>query len=432
MTLQSCQAGSTTGFPLRLSDTLSTVSQSELNTITNTNEITVQWGPVANTTISTSSFTVTGFDSIANNTTLTLGGANYKCSTAMSITRIQHLQFCNDKNAVAECIQSFQIELPQSGKPDIVLITRPIVFNTTTSTLFWNAVDTSIKDGSNVSAPVDLKSLYAYENGELLPSINYQTCLPVKILNYSGSDAITGSIIVRVNVIMSPIYISVNDAGLGNNRIPSKYSFLPSVKNLFTAASQSAIFQFNTGLDTYPSSSNHNYLPLAPSGYITAAAALSKIELALPASLIGQPISSLTTTAPPTLPKSTNKNKQYKCYKINPTKDIQNGQILVDPTTGQSLSQSMTDQAEVEDPEITAALNGTPPKVSGMLPGDIQFILSIIATVLGAISLVAYFWYIKHVFFNLKDLNWGILHTLIFTGLFTGLIIFSVFFDKKS
>ena len=126
---------------------------------------------------------------------------------------------------------------------------------------------------------------------------------------------------------------------------------------------------------------------------------------------------------------STSSTRQYRCHKIDPTKDIQNGQILVDPTTGESLSQAMADQEQ--DPEITAALNGQAPKVSGILPGDILKVLSIIATVIFSISLLAYFWYIKHVIFNLKDLNWGILHTLIFGGLLTGLIFFSIFLGKK-
>ena len=132
-----------------------------------------------------------------------------------------------------------------------------------------------------------------------------------------------------------------------------------------------------------------------PSSPVTSSITIfNLIELAVPESLMGQSLSSLYNKNPPALPISTSKQKQYKCYKIDPTKDIKDGQILVDPTTGESLSQAVADHTVGENPDLLAALNGT--DASGILPGDIEFALSILVTIVGTIVLLAYGGYIVH------------------------------------
>jgi len=452
MSLQSCQPGSTVGFPLKLLHNLfdswaaaSSTTEAALKPNTLVNDITVNWGPIQRgaqikATTSASSFTVTGFSVAADSTTLTIGTAQYRCSEVISVTKIQHPMFCKDSNALYEFIQAFQIQNKASNpsSPDIVLITRPLVFNTTKTDPFWSAIDASVlAKGKPQSVDFDLKSLYAYSTGELLPMVVYQTCLPVQLLNYNG-ETVKASIQMQVNVIMAPIYVKATDSGLGVCRNVNTYSLVTTPKrpvDCFPNASSTTIFQFSTGLNTFPKDGTNNYTFLAPNSILSDLSSVTdRITLKIPKSLLGKSLSVISNKIPPHLTELVEgfdggSNKTYKCYKIDPTKDIQKGQILVDPNTGESLSQVMEDQAQ--DPEITAALNGQAPKVSGILPGDILYILSIIATVIGSISLLAYFWYIKHVIFNLKDLNWGILHTLIFGGLLTGLIFFSIFLGKK-
>ena len=451
MSLQSCQPGSTVGFPLKLLHNLfdswaaaSSTTEAALKPNTLVNDITVNWGPVQRgaqikATTSESSFTVTGFSVAADSTTLTIGSAQYRCSEVISVTKIQHPMFCKDSNALYEFIQAFQIQNKASNpsSPDVVLITRPLVFNTTKTDPFWSAIDASVlAKGKPQSVDFDLKSLYAYSNGDLLPMVMYQTCLPAQLLNYNG-ETVKASIQMQVNVIMAPIYVKATDSGLGVCRNVNTYSLVTTPKrpvDCFPNASSTTVFQFSTGLNTFPKDGKNNYTFLAPNSILSDLSSVTdRITLKIPKSLLGKSLSVISNKIPPRVSELvegfTSSTRQYRCHKIDPTKDIQNGQILVDPTTGESLSQAMADQEQ--DPEITAALNGQAPKVSGILPGDILKVLSIIATVIFSISLLAYFWYIKHVIFNLKDLNWGILHTLIFGGLLTGLIFFSIFLGKK-
>jgi len=455
MSLQSCQPGSTVGFPIKLLHNLfdswaaaSSTTEAALKPNTLVNDITVNWGPVQRgaqikTNVSPSSFTVTGFSVAADSTTLTIGTAQYRCSEVISITKIQHPMFCKDTNALYEFIQAFQIQNKASNpnSSDIILITRPLVFSNTKTDPFWSAIEASVlAKGTPQAVDFDLKSLYAYSNGDLLPMVMYQTCLPVQLLNYN-KETVKANIKIQVNVIMAPIYVKATDSGLGLCRNVNTYSLVTTPKrpvDCFPNSSSSTVFQFSTGLNTFPMDGNNNFAMLSPNSLLSDLSSVTeRITIKIPKFLLGKSLSVVSNKIHPLLPGLVEgfdggSSKQYKCYKIDPTKDIKDGQILVDPTTGESLSQAKADQEPDQDPVITAALNGQAPNVSGMLPNDIQFILSIIATILGSILLLAYFWYIKHVFFDVKDLNWGFIHLIIFIALFTGLIIFSVFFDKKS
>jgi hypothetical protein len=454
MSLQSCQAGAITGFPLNPTTNIFTSTAADFKKITVPNDITVNWlnadtNVNINTHVSSSSLTITGLDAITANTTLTLGGVSYNASSVISIIKKQHAGFLsqNDQNAVsAECVQEFTIKdkALHPGSPDIVLIIRPLSLLTTSDSSMkvnslLNAVNTSMisidSNGIGTSQTItnfNLSSLYAYPTGELLPSINYQTCLPLNILNYSGSGTATqsGSLVVRVNFIISPIYIKVTaGTGLGkSSQIPSSYSLVSSsLQKYFTNVNSSASLQFSDGT---PNQGNTLNLVFSPSSSGTSSVSIfNLIELAIPESLMGQPLSDLYNKNPPALPRSTSNQKQYKCYKIDPTKDIKNGQILVDPTTGESLSQAVADHTLGEDPDLLKALNGT--DASGILPGDIEFGLSILATIIGTIVLLAYGGYIVHMFFYEKNLNGGLGHSVMFAILLFCLIVFSVFFDKK-
>ena len=448
MSLQSCKPGAITGFPLNPTTNIfvsTATSDADFKQITVPNDITVHWAPDTNVTIRTqvsSSLTITGLNAITDNTTLTLGGVSYNASSVISIIKKKHAGFLsqNDQNIIsAECVQEFIIKdkALHPGSPDIVLIIRPLALLTTsdssmTTNSLLNAVNASMISGTSQTINnFNLSSLYAYPSGELLPSINYQTCLPLNILEYYGTGTATqiGSIVVRVNFIISPIYIKVTaGTGLGlSSNIPSSYSLVSSLlQTYFTDAKPSAKLQFINGTSSQGTTSNLVF----PSSSVTSSIPIfNLIELAVPESLMGQSLSSLYNKNPPALPISTSKQKQYKCYKIDPTKDIKDGQILVDPTTGESLSQAVADHTVGENPDLLAALNGT--DASGILPGDIEFALSILVTIVGTIVLLAYGGYIVHMFFYDKNINGGLGHSVMFGIILFSLIVFSVFFDKK-
>jgi hypothetical protein len=454
MSLQSCPPGSTVGFPIKLNQNLfaewpgaSTDLATALKPVIQENELSVSWGPVQKgaqivASVGPSSFTVSGFNVAADATTLSLGTANYRCSEVISVAKIQHASFCTDKNALYEFIQAFQIQNKGSNpsSPDIILLTRPLVFNDTENA-FWSAIDTSaLKKGESQRVDIDLKSLYAYSTGDLLPTVSYRTCLPVQLLNYNGETA-KGSIKIQVNVVMAPIYVKASSSGLDTCRNVSAYSLITTPKrpaDCFPDATSSTIFQFSIGLNKYPSDSKNNFRCLAPNSTLAdLATTTQKLMIEVPKPFLDKPISKISSAIAPPLQSTvegftgSGPTKNYKCYRIDPTRDVKDGQILVDPTTGEPLSKVMDEENEGQDPAITAALNGKAPQPSGLLPGDIEFILSIIATVIGSIVLLAYGGYVVNILFIRKDLNSGLFHLVFFVLALLSLSVFAIFFDKK-
>lgn len=241
---------------------------------------------------------------------------------------------------------------------------------------------------------------------------------------------------------MAPIYVKASSSGLDTCKNVSAYSLVTTPKrpvDCFPDASSSTVFQFSIGLNNYPSDSKNNFRFLAPSSSIAdLATATQKLMLTVPKPLLGKSVTIISNAVAPPLQSTVegftdaSPTKNYKCYRIDPTKDIKNGQIMVDPTTGEPLSTMIDEENAGQDPAITAALNGEVPQPSGLLPGDIEFILSIVATVVGSIILLAYGGYIVNIFFIRKDLNSGFFHMSIFIVALFSLVVFAIFFDKKS
>ena len=454
MSLQSCPPGSTVGFPIKLNQSLfaewpgaSTDTATALKPLLQENELSVSWGPVQKgaqivASVGPSSFTVSGFNVAADGTTISLGTANYRCSEVISVAKIQHGSFCTDKNALYEFIQAFQIQNKGANpsSPDIILLCRPLVFNDTENA-FWTAIDTSaLKNGEPQRVDFDLKSLYAYSTGDLLPTVSYRTCLPVQLLNYNGETA-TGSIKIQVNVVMAPMYIKASSSGLATCRNVSTYSLVTTPKrpaDCFPDATSSTGFQFSIALNKYPSDGKNNFRCIAPNSTLAdLATTTQKVMIEVPKPFLSKSIATISKAVAPPLQStvegftSESPTKNYKCYRIDPTRDVKDGQIMVDPTTGEPLSKVMDEENEGQDPAITAALNGQAQQPSGLLPGDIEFILSIIATVIGSIILLAYGGYIVNILFVRKDLNTGFFHTLNFIFALSCLCVFAIFFDKK-
>jgi hypothetical protein len=83
----------------------------------------------------------------------------------------------------------------------------------------------------------------------------------------------------------------------------------------------------------------------------------------------------------------------YKCINIDPSRDIKNGKILIDPSSGKRLSQT------VEDAEAENKAN-----VPSISPKDILENIAItIGTILGIVLLLALFKYIIYPLFVVSD-----------------------------
>lgn len=448
MSLQNCQVGDTSGFPVRLAQSLYTdwpatdKSQDKMKKLISPTDFTVQWGPPAqvaqiNVTNDITHFQIRGIDTVANATSLTYGSATYSCSSVLSVVQAQHRNYSQDPNAIYEVILAFQIRNKSlnPSAPDIILMCRPIVFSNINSSPFWAAVNKAAETGTSQPTSFDMSTIYGYNQSTLMPMITYRTCLPVKLLNYKGAEPVTGSISVRVHVVPQPIYMIGGDDGLGKCSVVSKYIFTSEPKRIidvYDGAASNTIFQFRDGLgeDLFPSVAKDNFVTLpSPTAISAFQDIVQKFEILVPEAFLGKSIAEISASGTPAPPPR--KQKAYKCYRINPDKDIKDGQILVDPRTGQKLSQVLQDK-ELEDAGYDPSLVDNTDTSSGLMPGDIEQIMIIIFTGIGSVTLFAYLMYVVHLFMFVRDFRNGIMHFGIFVILLIVLIVCSILFTSKT
>jgi len=452
MSSQDCQAGSITGFPMTLSQKLNSqwvgvdeaTQKKKLKALAIPTDFSVNWAPPIQTNISvihnTKSFQIVGIDTIAAGTSLVYKSATYVCSEILSIVQNQHTNLYNlpGTDASYEVILAFQIkeksEHPSS--PDIILMCRPLIFSNFNSSPFWASVNEAVLRNNSQTTTLDMSTIYGYNASTLMPMITYHTCLSARLLNPS----FTGSIKIRVHLVREPINVIADTNGLAKCSSVSKYLFATSPRNIETlfiglngaSIGSGTVFQFKdgSGPDGYPNgagAAKDNLVPMASASPITDFNTLiNKINILVPQNQLGQ-VEGFTSIP--------GRKKPFKCYRIDPKKDIVNDQILVDPSTGQSLSDTMKQEAieaaggDLSLVSINGNLPGQPP--SGLMPGDIQHIIFIIVTTLITILLVLYLGYIAQLVFILKDFHNGIYNAAIFVVSLVALAIFGVYFDKQ-
>ena len=445
MSLHGCQSG-TTGFPVNLSQNLfstwpGTTGQDEYQALVTPTDFEVKWAPPTQLSgisvrHTTSVFQITGLDIVSNGTTLNYGDAEYTCSPTLSILQNQHKKLSNRTDALYEMILAFQLKnkYVNPSSPDVILICRPLISTPNATIPLWTAVNDAVKtDKPQGVSSFDLSSLYAYNQDVLMPMVTYSTCLPVKLLNYKGADSQLGNINMRVHVVTQPMYITADTGGTGLCSIITKYTLaLPSSPvRLFREAAWNAMFQFQDGLgtDSFPSGATTNLIPVAANKQITDyQTVLQTFEYLVPEEFLGKSLAEIAA-AKSHAPKAS-KKKAFKCYKIDPEMDIKDDQIMIDPTTGESLSDTMKQKAYDDsggDPALlNIGING--PDTSGIMPGDVQHILFVVFTALGSIFLLAYIMYILHkIVYNDNGFNMVMYHILIFIALLIGLILIGVY-----
>jgi hypothetical protein len=440
MSLQTCKRGDTEGFPLKLSQDIaqawpastngSTESavNAQLKKLMSPTDFSVSWGPPTQSasisvTSTSSKCQVRGFDTVSDSTSLIYGNATYKCSSVMSIVKIQHGSLASRSSSNYEVILAFQIisKSDNPSSPDIILITRPLIFGSINTSPFWASVNTAMVRETPQNCAVDLSTLFAKNSSEMLPMIAYQTCLPVKLLNYKSSPFTLASLNIRVNVILTPIYVVADDTGIGKCTSVTRYTLITEPRNpvnLFDGVSANTKLQFKDGLGPggFPVGITTNLIPLAPSSTISSfERVLDTFMIIVPEDYLGKSLSELSevNTAAPA-PK---KKKALKCYRIDSEKDIKDGTILVDPSTGESL-QTILDQEGLYSSGVS----------SGLMPGDVQDIIFVIMTTLLSIGLFGYLVYIFNMLTTGQEYAY---HNLaVFVALLAFLISFGVIFGK--
>ena len=380
--MPTCPVGSLTGFPLQINPFISiydssSVSQDVIDTITIPVEYSFNWAPTAPFSMSiqrsagaTGLFQIKGFDAIASGTTISLGGATYSCSNIMSIVQNQHSFACADSAALYELILAFQIQnkTQNQSSPDIILMCRPLVFTNRTNDTsdFWPSVYnlTTRPSGSTRTATLNLSSLFAYDSTTPRPMVTYTTCMPYNLV---GSPSVQNlNISVAVNIVGQPIYLNVPTQVSNACAAITKYTLATStIFPNFVNVNAGQYFQFTNNGYSNPATRQNNYIMGTPRS-ISASEISRYIQLQVPEGMLGQSLEDINSYTATTLPKSV--KKQYKCYTINPDTDIDGDKILIDPTNGKPLRDSVIGSESSGRLPIE-----TPPP--GLSPGEIQDIV---------------------------------------------------------
>ena len=451
MSNTTCRPGDTTGFPVKLSQSLYTNwpstanAQQQLQKLIAPTDFSIQWQnngiqganiSVKHTLNSASGpgvFQISGFN--PDGCTLTLGSAMYQCSGVISIVQNQHPTFTQGNNALYEMILAFQIRNKNlnPSSPDVILLCRPLIFETSGSNSpFWAAVDTAATQGrASNNTSIDMSSFFGYNSSLLLPMITYQTCMPVK--HFNGTQYSYGSLRIRVNVIPQAISVVVSETGLGKCSSINKYTLITNNNGPIDIFGGSMLqFKDGYGSDGFPSQTrNQNLVPNPPPTPISAFAdILQKFEILVPEAFLGKSLADIANaTTPPPLEK---KKKAYKCYTIDPSKDIKGDQIMIDPTTGQSLQDTQKQEALDAAGGDISMVNGSGGS-SGIMPGDIEHVITAILTAIGTIILLGYLGFIVHmIVFRDNGFHDSLPHIIGFIVSFIGLVLFSVYVEKPT
>ena len=457
MSSAQCQVGVTQGFPLLLSQNifkqwpnydLATI-QEKLTQSTIPIDFSVNWQPVPTTcnitvypsTTSRSGVLISGLGSYLGSTTITYGNAIYTCQDTISIVQNQHANLnYGAQTARFEAILAFKIKNFSTAKanpsnPHIILLCRPLIYNlSVANTPFWNAVDKAASGDASLQntqngIKTDISSIYAIDKSNLLPMISYKTCIPAKL---HGSTT-TGSVNIYVNVIIQPLTINISSSNL--TTIGSKYSIPLNIGDLFsdTGTMQTNV-HFPTSANTFSNDFEDN-LKITLDGSIVNDfdTVLQTVQILSPESMIGVPLNEITqkTTIP-----SSNTKKSYKCYTIDPTKDIVDGQIMVDPTTGEKLTNAQK-QAQFNS---NTYINTDVDTGIQVMPGDVEKGISVVLIIFGTLGILGYLLFIilkGRDIFNTGGhtvpggMNGLIYHIIIFIVIFFCLISFGIYYEKS-
>ena len=456
MSLQVCQGGNT-GFPIKLNQTIFDpwpgVKNEDIQKLIVPTDVEVAWAPASSANITATYvnqiYHIGGFDSIASGTTLTLGGARYRCSPVLTLCGIQHARLSYAKDVTNEIILVFTIETKNDNpsSPDMVFMCRPAILTDKKemSIQLWSSVNSAVKNksASNLSG-FDLSTLFAYNREVMMPMMSYETCIATRLIG--GPNAATeGSAKIRVVVCSQPMYIYAESNGTGKCDRVTKYT-VPDrdgmrLLNVFqqSGASSYTNIQFtdrksdNGKTNEFPTipSPIANYLVLGLSGNMVDnwEGALQAFEYLIPDVFLGKSLASIArSTVPPE--KKTGK-KAFKCYTIDPRKDVVNDQIMIDPTTGEPLKDTMdalNRSSAGGDPALAMALGGQAVESSGIQPADIEDVFVYIFSLIGGISLLSYLFYIiRH--FMAHRYSEGIAHIVSFIICF--LILFAITYNLE-
>ena len=384
----------------------------------------------------------TKFTASINGRTLTVSNINGK------INKNDYIKFSDDSAITSSLyIKSFKSGIGGNGTYEIsteYLTPQTNKSMEVVTSPFWQAVnisastidtDNKTNEGTPQTTSVNLSEIYTYgdENQTLQPMMTYETCIPTKFLGTISNKL--GSVLIRVNVVTNPLIIySPTNTGTGKCNNINNYIFpsaitriIPnSLGNKLQFASNYAEkgWEFSTGND-------NNLQPTpGPPPITTWVDVQKKIEYLIPESLLGKSLADIANTT--VVPKTKNNmGRNFKCYTIDPNKDIINNQINIDPITGEDLSETLRRQNEEAaggDPALAAALAGNAAAQSGIMAGDIELVIFYILSFIGLILWIGYFFHLAN---KLGDEKGDFFTHLFYFIVITAILITAVIFLAK-
>jgi hypothetical protein len=200
--------------------------------------------------------------------------------------------------------------------------------------------------------------------------------------NLVGSSSVENlNISVAVNIIGQPIYLNVPTEVSNACAAITKYTLATStIFPNFVNVNSGQYFQFTNNGYSNPATRQNNYIMGTPRS-ITASEISRYIQIQVPEGMLGQSLEDMNSYTASNLPKSV--KKQYKCYTINPDTDIDGDKILIDPTNGKPLRDSVIDS----NTSKSLGIDASPP---GLSPGEIQDIVVGIFIFIFAAAMVRY------------------------------------------
>jgi hypothetical protein len=316
--------------------------------------------------------------------------------------------------------------------------------------------------------------------------------------------------------------------GLGKCSSINRYTMVTTGNGPIDLFHRATAFQFRDGFgpDLFPSTTNNNFVPnYSPTTISDFSNVMTTFEFQVPEQFLGKSLAQIGNAKVPE--KTKPKKKAFKCYTIDPTKDIVGDQIMVDPTTGKKLKDTLNQGSSYEDDDGTPetveekyytlsgpAINGTikvtkvlewpwggqPPGTNiylaqhgplvrgvistlpdfvnksvinytgnvddfagittfqneaikydenasvivseikttsvsinnpGILPGDVEYAITLVVVIIGTLSLVAYMGFIAYKVFHVKSpLNEYFHHIFKFCCLLFALFLFGIFVEK--
>jgi hypothetical protein len=367
-----CPTGTIGGFPITSAKNLydrwtTSHTDAELKKLETPYDLTISWSKIPRNRTFRNEVEAGSFSRLHispySDSTITLNNIMYSALNYISLVNAQNSKLVRGNDATQELIWAFKapaMDRIPGNNPHLILICRAGRYVVGMKTdQFWQAVETSFASTtktSDIRGEYDLKILFPTDEFNA-----YETCMTVgTTTNY------------RIRVYVIPRILDI-----------------PLTRDSATSEKCSSVMQLSLKVDDAAFNNTNRLLSRLGENFIRSWDDVKKYIQVQKNTLLDYS----ATTRPASSPR-----KNFKCYTIDPDKDIVGDQITIDPSTGQPLSEYLNEDI---DAELQPA--ATP---SWLTVGNLQQYGIYIGAGLGVCIIVAGLIYICGVIFKLMTADW--------------------------